>query len=59
MALLVAFTSLQRNYSATTDYAINHADEMRISDYLAMDLRRAVAVQAGQNDTVLKDSGFL
>ena len=41
-ALLMGFISLKRNYAATTDFAINHADQMRISDYLAMDFRRAI-----------------
>ena len=49
----MAFTSLERNYAATTDFTQNHADEMRISDYMAMDLRRAIAVQAARNDTTI------
>src|SRR5205807_8361657 len=53
LGLLMGFTSLERNYAATTDFAINHADEMRISDYMAMDLRRALSVQAAQNDTTI------
>lgn len=53
MGLLMGFTSLERNFAATTDFATNHADEMRISDYLALDLRRAVTVQAQQNDTTI------
>ena len=51
LGLILGFISLERNYAATTDFATNHADEMRISDYLALDLRRAVAVQATHNDT--------
>lgn len=53
LALLMGFVSLERNYSASTDFALNHADEMRISDYLALDLRRAVSVQATQNNTAI------
>src|SRR5947209_14475291 len=53
LGLLMAFTSLERNYAATTDFTQNHADEMRISDYMAMDLRRAIAVQAARNDTTI------
>ena len=53
LGLLMGFTSLERNYAATTDFTQNHADEMRISDYMAMDLRRAIAVQAAQNDTTI------
>jgi len=47
----MAFVAMQRNLSATRDYATNHADEMRISDYLALDLRRALTIQTAQNDT--------
>ena len=50
-ALFMGATSLQRSFAATTDFAINHADEMRISDYLSLDLRRAVGVTAAPNDT--------
>src|SRR2546423_1507583 len=53
LGLILGFISLERNYAATTDFATNHADEMRISDYLALDLRRAVAVQATHNDTTI------
>jgi type II secretory pathway component PulJ len=53
MGLLMGFTALERNYTATTDFATNHADEMRISDYLALDLRRALSVEAARNDTTI------
>ena len=53
LGLLMGFTSLERNYAAATDFTQNHADEMRISDYMAMDLRRAIAVQAARNDTTI------
>ena len=53
LGLLMGFTSLERSFSATTDFATNHSDEMRISDYLALDLRRALSVQASQNDTTI------
>ena len=51
LGLLMGFTSLERNFAATADFATNHADEMRISDYLALDLRRALSVQTAPNDT--------
>ena len=51
LGLLMGFTALERNYSATADFALNHADQMRISDYLALDLRRALSVVAARNDT--------
>ena len=48
--LLLSFVALKRSYAATMDFAINHGDQMRISDYLALDFRRAVAVTAVRND---------
>lgn len=51
--LFMGFVSLERSFAATTDFAINHADQMRISDYLALDLRRALAVTASTNDTII------
>lgn len=48
--LVLGFVSLKRNYVATADFAINHADQMRISDYLALDLRSAVKFEAVKND---------
>jgi len=53
MGLLMGFTALQRNYTATSDFALNHADQMRISDYLALDLRRSLALSAARNDTTI------
>ncbi len=53
LGLLMGFTALERNYSASSDFALNHADQMRISDYLALDLRRALALQAATNDTTI------
>ncbi len=53
LGLLMGFTSLERNYAAASDFSLNHADEMRISDYMAMDLRRAIAVDAALNDTTI------
>jgi type II secretory pathway component PulJ len=51
IGLLMAFTTLEHNYSATSDFALNHSDQMRISDYLALDLRRALSLDAAVNDT--------
>ena len=53
MGLLMGLVSLERNFAATTDFATNHADAIRISDYLALDLRRALTVQAAQNTTTI------
>lgn len=43
-ALLMASTSLRRNASAASDYAADRADQMRLSDCIAMDLRRSISV---------------
>lgn len=51
-ALIMGFISLKRNYIATTDFAVNHADQMRISDYLAMDFRRALKVDPPNRNDV-------
>jgi prepilin-type N-terminal cleavage/methylation domain-containing protein len=51
LGLLMGFISLERNYAATINFAVNHGDQMRISDYMAMDLRRALAVETAQNNT--------
>jgi prepilin-type N-terminal cleavage/methylation domain-containing protein len=51
-ALLMAFISLKKNYIATTDFAVNHADQMRISDYLAMDFRRAIKLDTPKENDV-------
>ena len=53
LGLLMGFTALEHNYAAATDFAVNHADEMRISDYMALDLRRALAITAAENDTTI------
>jgi type II secretory pathway component PulJ len=53
LALMMGFVSLERNFAATTDFATNHTDAVRISDYLALDLRRALSVQTGTNDTTI------
>src|ERR1044071_10165733 len=53
LALVMGFVSLERNFAATTDFATNHTDAMRISDYLARDLRSALTVTSTQNNTTI------
>ena len=50
--LIMGFISLKRNYVATTDFAVNHGDQMRISDYLALDFRRALKVDPPNRNDV-------
>jgi type II secretory pathway pseudopilin PulG len=42
-AVVTGVISLQRNFSNTRDYATNHSAQLRISDYIARDLRQATA----------------
>jgi prepilin-type N-terminal cleavage/methylation domain-containing protein len=44
LGLMIGFVTLERGYSATTDFAVSHGDEMRVSDYLALDFRRALSI---------------
>ncbi|MGH8095123.1 MAG: PulJ/GspJ family protein [Chthoniobacterales bacterium] len=53
LALIMGFTSLERNLAATTDFATNHAGAVRISDYLALDLRRALSITTTHSDTTI------
>ena len=54
LALIMGFVSLERNFAATADFATNHTDAVRISDYLALDLRRALSITSAQNNTTIK-----
>lgn len=42
--LVAGSIALQRSFAATIDYATAQSDQMRISDYLAVDMRRALTV---------------
>jgi len=44
VALLLSSTSLRRSATAVNDYSADHASQMRLSDYIAMDLRRSISV---------------
>lgn len=52
-AILAAFTtgavSLQRSFCAIEDYAKGQNDQMRISDYLSLDMRRAFNINIQKN----------
>jgi prepilin-type N-terminal cleavage/methylation domain-containing protein len=50
--LIMGFISLKRNYVATTDFATHHGDQMRISDNLALDFRRALKVDPPNRNDV-------
>ena len=45
-AFLVSATTLQRSFAATQAYSASKRDQMRLTDYLSLDLRRALRVEA-------------
>jgi hypothetical protein len=53
-AMLTGVVALQRLFSSTTTYTTNHASELRISDYLARDLREALSFsQTGSGQSIV------
>ncbi len=52
-ALFTAAATMQRSFVANDDYATSKCDQMRLTDYLAMDLRRALTVTPGTGSTVV------
>lgn len=53
-ALITGVTALQRCFANTTIYASNHAAELRISDYIARDLRESTSfTQSGSGSSLI------
>jgi hypothetical protein len=52
-ALLSVGIALQRCYAAGENYMVAKCDQMRLSDYLALDLRRALTVTTGTNGAIV------
>ena len=52
-ALFSGVIAIQRCFVSAEDYAVAKTDQARLSDYLAMDLRRALTVTAGTGQTIL------
>ena len=50
VAAMTGAVSLQKSYSASEQYATGMADQMRLLDYLALDLRRAVSTPTMDTD---------
>ncbi len=50
VAALTGVVALQKSYSATEEYATGLADQMRLLDFLAQDLRRATTPPGMDND---------
>jgi len=46
-AVVAGATAMQRCFVAAEDFALAKSDQARLSDYIALDLRRALSVTAG------------
>lgn len=51
--LFSAAISMQRSFIATEDYAVAKTDQARLSDYIALDLRRALALTPGTDGSTI------
>jgi hypothetical protein len=52
-ALFTGSLTMQRCFSAVQDYAFATTDQARLSDYLALDLRRALSLTLGTDGTTI------
>ena len=48
-AVLAAGTALQRSFMAVEGYSIAEGDQLRVSDYIALDCRRAISAVVANN----------
>lgn len=51
--LFTAAIAMQKCFVATEDYGTGKCDQMRLTDYLSLDLRRALSVTAGTDETFI------
>src|SRR4051812_6099464 len=53
-SFITGVVSLQRNFSSTINYSQNHAAQLRISDYIARDLRQSLTfAQSGSGASLV------
>jgi hypothetical protein len=52
-ALMVGGVALQRSFAAVEGYSIAEGDQLRVSDYIAMDVRRALTASVDNTNNVL------
>ena len=52
-AVITASTALQRSFMATEAYSIAERDQLRVSDYISMDCRRAISASVAANALTL------
>ncbi len=51
-AVIVGGVALQRSFAAMEGYSIAEGDQLRVSDYIAMDCRRALTASVDANNTL-------
>jgi prepilin-type N-terminal cleavage/methylation domain-containing protein len=51
-ALLTGGVALQRSFAAVEGYSIAEGDQLRVSDYIAMDVRRALTASVDNNNVL-------
>jgi len=51
-ALVVGGIALQRSFAAVEGYSTSDGDELRVSDYIALDVRRALTASVDANNTL-------
>ena len=51
-ALVVGGIALQRSFAAVEAYSMSDADELRVSDYIALDVRRALTASVDANNVL-------
>lgn len=52
-AVLAGAIAMQRCFVAAEDFAVAKTDQARLSDYIALDLRRALSVTEGTGNTIM------
>ena len=57
VAVLSGIVTLQKSYTATEQYATGMADQQRLLDYLALDLRRAMTISTSATPWTLDADG--
>lgn len=57
VAALSGLVALQKSYSATEQYATGMADQARLLDYLALDLRRAMTISTTASPWIMDADG--
>ena len=51
-ALIIGGVALQRSFAAMEGYSIAQGDQLRVSDYISMDVRRALTASVDNNNTL-------